>query len=177
MFKSPRKSIDNSPRVSTATRQTKCLNSSSIPCTAALLISPSSKNTAKQWSYEALVIWSPAALEELEWWRDHLAAWNGKVLLRDPPTLIIEIDASTMGWGAFCGKVQTQGLWSQTERLLHINCLEPPAGGFALKSFLKNRWNIHVIMLMDNTSAIRYINKMRSQISLVLSSLAFDLWQ
>ena len=46
MFKSFSKSIDNSPRVSKATRQTKCLNSSSIPCTAALSISPSSQKKA-----------------------------------------------------------------------------------------------------------------------------------
>ncbi|CAB4031124.1 Hypothetical predicted protein, partial [Paramuricea clavata] len=69
------------------------------------------------------------------------------------------------------------GLWSQTERLLHINCLELLAGGFALKSFLKSKCNIHVLLLMDNTSAISYINKMGGSTSLVLSSLAFDLWQ
>ena len=44
-----------------------------------------------------------------------------------------------MGWGACCGQVQTRGLWSQTERLLHINCLEFLAGGFALKSFFKKQ--------------------------------------
>ena len=32
------------------------------------------QSLAKQGSYEAPVIWSPAALEELKWWRDHLAA-------------------------------------------------------------------------------------------------------
>ena len=45
MFKSFSKSIDNNPRLSKATRQAKCLNSSSIPCTAALSISPSSQKT------------------------------------------------------------------------------------------------------------------------------------
>jgi hypothetical protein len=92
------------------------------------------QSLAKQGSYKAPVIWSAAALEELKWWRDHLTAWNGKALLREPPTLIIETDASTTGWGAHCGQTQTRGLWSQTEeRLLHINCLELLAGGFALK--------------------------------------------
>lgn len=135
------------------------------------------QSLAKQGSYEAPVIWSATALEELKWWRDHLTAWNGKALLREPPTLIIETDASTTGWGARCGQTQTRGLWSQTERLLHINCLELLAGGFALKSFLKSKCNIHVLLLMDNTSAISYINKMGGSTSLVLSSLAFDLWQ
>ena len=132
---------------------------------------------AKQGSYESPVIWSPAALEELKWWRDHLAAWNGKALQSEPPTLIIETDASTMGWGACCEQVQTRGLWSQTERLLHMNCLELLAGGFTLKSFLKNKCDIHVLLLVDNTSAISYINKMGGSTSLVLSSLALDLWQ
>ena len=109
--------------------------------------------------------------------RDHLPAWHGKALLREPSNLIIETDVSTMGWGACCGQVQTRGLWSQTERLLHINCLELLAGGFALKSFLKNKCDINLLLLMDNTSAISYINKMGGSTSLVLSSLAFDLWQ
>ena len=31
--------------------------------------------------------------------------------------MTIETDASTMGWGTCCGKFQTRGLWSQSERL------------------------------------------------------------
>ena len=37
--------------------------------------------------------------EELEWWLDHLSAWNGKTIMTDKPSLVIESDASTRGWG------------------------------------------------------------------------------
>ena len=127
--------------------------------------------------YESQVCWTEEALEELKWWKDHLTAWNGRAILGTPPQLTIETDASTMGWGACCGNFQTRGLWSQSERLLHMNCLELLAGRFALKSFLRNKCNIHVKLMMNNTTAISYINKMGGPTSLVLSSLAFDLWQ
>jgi hypothetical protein len=64
-----------------------------------------------------------AAQQELVWWRDQLASWNGKFLLRKQEDLIIETDASTLGWGASCKGVQTGGIWSHQERLYHINCL------------------------------------------------------
>ena len=110
--------------------------------------------------YECQLCWTAEALEELKWWRDHLSAWIGRAILQSPPQLTIETDASIMGWGACCGKLQTRGLWSQSERLLHINCLELLAGRFALKSFLRNKRNIHVKLMMDNTTAVSYINKM-----------------
>ena len=135
------------------------------------------RSLALHGGYESQVYWTAEALEELKWWRDHLSAWNGRAILQSPPQLTIETDASTKGWGACCGNFQTRGLWSQSERLLHINCLELLAGGFALKSFLRNKCNIHVKLMMDNTTAISYINKMGGPTSLVLSSLAFDLWQ
>ena len=135
------------------------------------------RSLALHWGYESQVCWTAEALEELKWWRDHLSAWNGRAILQSPPQLTIETDASTMGWGACLGNFQTRGLWSQSERLLHINCLELLAGGFALKSFLRNKCNIHVKLMMDNTTAISYINKMSGPTSLVLSSLAFDLRQ
>lgn len=48
------------------------------------------------------------------------------------------------------------GLWSQAERLFHLNCLELIAGGFTLKSFVKHRRHIKVLM---QTSA-SFMNKM-----------------
>jgi len=37
------------------------------------------------------------ATEELLWWRDQLRTWNGKDIIQ---YLIIETDASLIGWGA-----------------------------------------------------------------------------
>ena len=130
----------------------------------------------KTQSYESILFLNQAAQEELLWWRDHLAAWNGRSLLRKKDDLLIETDASNLGWGACCSGVRTGGLWSHQERLQHINCLELMAGGFAIKSFFKNRASIQVKLLMDNITAIAYINRMGDS-SPVLASLVYEIWQ
>ena len=52
--------------------------------------------------YSAQLILSTEEKEELEWWLDHLSSWNGKTIMTDRPSLVIESDASTQGWGASC---------------------------------------------------------------------------
>ena len=144
MSKSSGKSRHHDKRASSAPRETKCFDPGSIPSTPSLSHSSSQKTqSSSSWGLRVQVYWTAEALEELKWWRDHLSAWNGRAILQSPLRLTIETDASTMGWGACCGNFQTRGLWSLSERLLHINCLELLAGGFVLKSFLRNKCNIH----------------------------------
>ena len=85
---------------------------------------------------------------------------------------MIETDASKIGWGAACQGVRTGGLWSQMEKKLHINRLKLLAGSFAVKSFTKNRLCAHVVLRMDNTTAVAYVNQLGGTHSLVLSNLA-----
>lgn len=127
-------------------------------------------------NYESEVLLSPQAQEELSWWRDSLLAWNGKALVSGDPDLTIETDASLLGWGAVCNGVRTGGLWTQSERLLHINCLELMGGAFAVKAFTQHKTQVRVLLLMDNVTAVTYINKMGGTRSPILSSLAFELW-
>ena len=128
-------------------------------------------------SFDSRIPLSIEAIDELRWWLAHLDAWNGLALLHPSPDLIIETDASRMGWGAVCQGVRTGGLWSQMEQKLHIDCLELLAGSFAIKSFTKNRLCVHVRLRMDNTSAVVYLNRLGGTRSLVLSNLALALWE
>ena len=158
-------------------RKTVLFDTSSLPSTPALPLSSDGQNNGfEENSKLRIVLLNQAAQEELLWWRDHLAAWNGRSLLRPKDDLLIETDASNLGWGACCNGVRTGGLWSHQERLQHINCLELMAGGFAIKSFCKNRASIQVKLLMDNTTAIAYINRMGGS-SHVLASLVYEIWQ
>ena len=127
--------------------------------------------------YDSCLPLSREAREEIQWWLVHLEAWNGKAILSSPPDLVIETDASKVGWGAVCREVRTGGLWSQMEKKLHINCLELLAGSFAVKSFTKNRLCAHVRLRMDNTTAVAYVNRLGGTHSLVLSNLALALWE
>ena len=95
--------------------------------------------------------------------------------MRDPE-LIIESDASTQGWGATCQGSDTGGPWSAQEKSRHINCLELLAATVALKTFVNNRTRLSVLLKLDNTSAVAYINNQGGTISKNLVALTRDLW-
>ena len=101
-------------------------------------------------------------LEELKWWVDHKDVWNGKSCLRASPDLALKIqtDASKTVWGAHCEGIKTQGLWTPSEKTLHINVLELKAVLFAVKAFTKNKSDCHIHVKVDNTTTVAYINKM-----------------
>ena len=59
--------------------------------------------------YSAQLTLSKGEQEELQWWVDHLSAWNGRTITTEKLSLVIESDASTRGWGASCEGIQTGG--------------------------------------------------------------------
>ena len=127
-------------------------------------------------SYEAVVHLDSECLQEVQWWKDNLVAWNGKALFQQSTDLFIETDASRQGWGAYCQGMSTGGRWLPEETSYHINCLELLAGSLAIMSFTKNKAKAQVLLLMDNISAVTYINKMGGTHSPMLSYLAKNLW-
>ena len=94
--------------------------------------------------FSTVVILDRNAREELTWWQNSLENWNGKAMLEPTPDMIAETDASLLGWGAVSEGVRTGGLWSEGERMHHINLLELTAGAFAVKTFARHRRNIHM---------------------------------
>ena len=74
--------------------------------------------------YNASLVLTREAKEELQWWIDHLLQWNGKALISPKPTVTITTDASLTGWGATCQESRTGGPWSFLEAQEHINWLE-----------------------------------------------------
>ena len=80
------------------------------------------------------------------------------VLIRDQIDLCIDSDASNLGWGASSQDVSTGGPCSPQERTRHINCLELIAATLALKTFAKNKTGLSVLMRIDNTTVVAYIN-------------------
>ena len=100
-----------------------------------------------------------------------MVCWNGKTILTQDPELIIESDASTQGWGATCQGSNTGGPWSAHKQTWHINCLELLAATLVLKMFIKNNARVSVLLKLDNTSAVAYINNQEGTISKKLVSL------
>lgn len=63
------------------------------------------------------------------------------------------------------------------ERKLHINVLELKAAFFALQCYAKKFRNCDILMRIDNTTAISYINKMGGIQFPVLNKIAREIWQ
>ena len=90
--------------------------------------------------------------------------------------MIIDSDASLQGWGARCEIQTTRGAWSQKEVILHINCLELLAATLAVQSFAKNKSKLNILLRIDNTTAVAYINHLGGTVSRDLVNLTKDLW-
>ena len=119
----------------------------------------------------------PEAKAEIDWWLVHLGTVNGRPLPVPLPELIIQTDASSsVGWGAVCGQQHAHGQWTAQERSLHINCLELRAAFFGLRCFASNLSSVHIVIQLDNQSAMYAINKMASNTSQNLNWEAQQLW-
>lgn len=69
-------------------------------------------------------------------------------------------DASRSGWGVCCEGERSYGHWDDKNRKHHINYLELLSAFFGLKCFAKDLRDCNVLLRIDNTTAIAYINRM-----------------
>jgi len=127
-------------------------------------------------SFDKLATLDQGAIQDLQWWMNHLRMGNGRDIVQPAPDMVIETNASLMGWGAVCEGVRTGGLWSIQERRHHINVLELKAGMLTVQVFVKNKQNIHVHLQMDKTLALVYISWMGGTRSLTLKRVACEMW-
>ncbi|XP_047990684.1 uncharacterized protein LOC125229783 [Leguminivora glycinivorella] len=127
-------------------------------------------------NFEAKIKPSRAILEDLNWWLNKVSTSNNCMRF---PSFQLEIysDASNSGWGAVCGKNKANGTWKSSERDSHINYLELLAVYLGLKSFAKNMTDCAILLRVDNTTAISYINRMGGIQFPHLNDLARTIWQ
>lgn len=86
----------------------------------------------------------------------------------------VTCDTSQMSWVVFVNDRVVQGVWSQSQSLLHINFLEMEAVLMTLKYCLPVLKNKQVFIRLDNASVVQYINKQGTQ---DLASLVKRIWQ
>ena len=67
-------------------------------------------------------------------------------MIQRPAQIVIQSDASLAGWGAVCNGVNTGGTWSPKDQMMHINCLELLAADLAVRTFLKDRQGVSVLL-------------------------------
>ena len=112
-------------------------------------------------NYNTMITLNHLSKIELRWWINNLLLHNGKAVRVAQPDLIMSSDAATSGgWGATCqGQPPTGGQWNKNEQDLHINVQEMFAAELALRCYLKNKKNLAVHLLIDNTNALSYLLK------------------
>lgn len=127
--------------------------------------------------FDGAAILSSQAISDLHWVLQNLSQLNGCYFGSRPIDVIIECDASLIGWGAFSEGQPAQGRWSDLEASNHINYLELLAAFNALRAFVSSRQSIHVRLKIDNSTALSYINNMGGIRSPRLDLLARRMWE
>lgn len=113
---------------------------------------------------------------DLKWWENNILSTSNELLV---PNYDLEIftDASKTGWGAFCDNERTGGSWTADEIKFHINYLELFAVFLGLKCFARDRYNCNILLRIDNTTAISYVNRMGGIQFPHLNGLTKNIWQ
>ena len=73
--------------------------------------------------YDVLMPLSLEAKAELQWWVDHIDN-SFNLIQHEPPSLVINTDASKIGWGGVLDNITCRGSWTPQESDEHRNCLE-----------------------------------------------------
>ncbi|KAI2647034.1 NLR family CARD domain-containing protein 3 [Labeo rohita] len=98
-------------------------------------------------------------LRALDMWRKPWFLNQGLVLGAPCRRVTLATDASLTGWGgAVISGRPALGLWSGRYLSWHINCLEMLAVFRALKFFLPDLRDRHVLVRIDSTAVVYYIN-------------------
>ena len=130
-------------------------------------------------SYDIKVFPSNEARVDLLWWStigDSLPTRSLSPFIAD---LEVTCDACTkVGWGCWTstGK-EAFGVWSETEKGIHINILEFTAVWFAFKCFFRNTYNCNILINSDSSTVVAYINKQGGTASQKVCDLALVLWE
>ena len=126
-------------------------------------------------NFDAYMAITPNMKSDLLWWVDNLPH-EVRYINKGNCDIEIASDASNHGWGASYSNKRTGGRWNIQEALHHINYLELLAAFFALKSFCRSFSDLHVKLLVDNTTAVAYINHMGGVRSILCNKVTKDIW-
>lgn len=110
------------------------------------------------------------------WWKNNVRQVNNPIKISRFSREIFS-DASRSGWGACWENKSSHGHWDVRERERHINYLELLSASSELKCFASDLRNCEILLRIDNTTAIAYVNRMGGIQILSLSKLAKQIWR
>ncbi|XP_052754135.1 uncharacterized protein LOC128201377 [Galleria mellonella] len=130
----------------------------------------------KDQNYDKYMSLPKTLLPDFKWWLKGITSSVRQIRI-DEYHLEIYTDASLTGWGATCRGNTASGSWSKDEKGKHINELELIAAFFGLKIFAKDLKKCQVLLHIDNSTAIAYINRMGGIQFPHLTKVAKDIWR
>ena len=112
-------------------------------------------------NYNRKILFESECKKELSWWLQEGLDSHKPISLGNPD-IIIQTDASNLGWGAIIPalNLKTQGFWSDTESEEHINIKEMRAALLGVQALCNNLSHCHIQLQMDNMTAVCYINNL-----------------
>lgn len=127
-------------------------------------------------NYEAFMEIPVTLHDDLFWWKNNISVAVNPIRQHRYDCEVFT-DASTTGWGVSCGSERVGGHWSTTERLNHINYLELMAVYFGLKTVAGDKRDCDILLRVDNTTAISYVNRMGGVQYPHLNQVANMIWK
>ena len=108
-------------------------------------------------NFDTSIVLTVKAFSELSWWLDNVQTVSRSIKI---PSIDLTVysDASLEGWGGTDLHSTVGGRWSVSELPLHINTLELHAAKLCLFSLAAGLSNLHIHILLDNTTAVSYNN-------------------
>ena len=101
----------------------------------------------------------PDTLADILWWESNVEESLSPLRL-SPVYTTFHSDASLEGWGGTDGVTHIGGWWTEAEMPLLINALELHAAYLTLRALGAHHTNVHIRLMLDNTTATVYISKM-----------------
>ena len=99
--------------------------------------------------------------QNILWWKHNIIGIYAPIV-RKNPSVVINTDASSFGWGTSLGENKTGGQFSTEEIQQIINSLQLKAAKFYLRALCKNKFNSYIFIHIYNTSVVSAFNKMAS---------------
>ena len=125
--------------------------------------------------YDSIMQLDESALEDVNWWIGNIDQAYNDIYHGSPSSSLIT-DASKSGWGAIFDSTKTNGLWSISESLEHVNIQELKAILYGLIA-LVDQTGLHIKVQSDNTTSVSGVNKMGTSHSQDCNTIVKLIWQ
>jgi len=126
--------------------------------------------------YTGTLVLSTESRGDIRWWLDKLPNSSNSIK-RDCYEFLLTTDASNSGWGCEFNNAVTRGFWTAQQKGIHINTLELLAIELSLNSFCSHLTNCNILLRVDSTTAISYVNKKGGCRSKACLNVAKNIWK